>query len=198
MMNRLKLSLLIFSMMFGFSIFLAGCSPDEGEKTPEETAPVMEQPGEETQPEAPVEKPEKPKPEEKAMPSQQGQMEGGGETPPDEIVLKPDLWDSLTRAPVKFTHEKHVQDYTIECKDCHHVYQDGKNVWDPSMPADKCQTCHDEPTVKGETQLPPEEKKRNLKLAFHNNCRSCHKDVKKDDPETTAPVSCSQCHPREE
>ncbi len=110
------------------------------------------------------------------------------------LVLQPALWKAPTKPPVKFTHEKHAKTHGISCSDCHHVIADGKNVWTQDMPVAKCESCHNESTVKGEKKLPDEEKRKNLKLAFHGNCRTCHKQVKKENAETTAPVSCNQCH----
>ena len=62
------------------------------------------------------------------------------------------------------------------------------------MPVEKCEACHNELTVKGERKLALDVKKKNLKLAFHDNCRACHKELRKENPETKAPTKCSQCH----
>jgi hypothetical protein len=113
---------------------------------------------------------------------------------PNEIVLLSQLWETHTKGAVKLTHENHIKTHNITCRECHHIIEDGKNVWNESIPAAKCETCHDELTVKGERKLPPEIQKKNLKLAFHNNCRGCHKKIKKEDPETKAPLKCSECH----
>ncbi|NLI80541.1 MAG: cytochrome c3 family protein [Deltaproteobacteria bacterium] len=113
----------------------------------------------------------------------------------DEFEIKSALWPTPTKAAVKFTHKKHSEDYKIACTECHHVVKDGKNVWKEGDPVEKCEKCHNEPTVQGEKKLPPEQQKLNLKLAFHNNCQECHKKHKKEKPDTTAPVTCAQCHP---
>jgi hypothetical protein len=113
---------------------------------------------------------------------------------PAEIVLMSSLWKTPTKGPVKLTHKKHLKDYGVSCLECHHVYRDGKNVWEPGMAVDKCHECHDEPTVKGENSLPPGSKLRNLKLAFHKNCQGCHRTLKAENPESNAPTVCSKCH----
>jgi hypothetical protein len=114
---------------------------------------------------------------------------------PDDIAIKAGLWATPTKAPVQFTHKKHAEEYKIACAECHHVYKDGKNVWKDSDPVDKCEKCHTEPTIEGEKKLSPEQQKLNLKLAFHNNCQTCHQKLKKDKPDTKAPVTCAGCHP---
>ena len=35
--------------------------------------------------------------------------------PPEEITLKPSLWPSLTKTPVKFSHKKHSTEYKVAC-----------------------------------------------------------------------------------
>jgi hypothetical protein len=79
------------------------------------------------------------------------------------------------------------------------VYKDGENVWKEGDPVQKCQECHNEPTIELEKKLPPDQQKLNLKLAFHNNCRGCHMNLKRADREKYKgiPTTCSQCHPQE-
>ncbi len=115
---------------------------------------------------------------------------------PDEITLKPALWPTLTKTPVKFSHLKHSQEYKVACTQCHHIYKDGKtNTWKEGDQVEKCEKCHTEATVQGEIKLPPDQKKLNLKLAFHNNCQPCHKKLKAEKPDTKAPTTCAGCHP---
>jgi len=114
--------------------------------------------------------------------------------PPSEITLKPSLWPSLTQPPVKFDHKKHTVDDKTACTQCHHVFKDGKNVWKEGDQVQLCDKCHTEATVQGEMKLSPEQKKLNLKLAFHNNCLGCHKKLKQEDPASKAPVVCAGCH----
>ncbi len=118
------------------------------------------------------------------------------QTPPANMELYSPLWKTHKKSAVEFQHEKHYKDYKIPCNECHHIYKDGKNVWKEGMEVKKCEECHNEPTIKGEKRLSPELQKKNLKLAFHNNCIGCHKKVKKENPKTKAPTTCSKCHPR--
>lgn len=116
---------------------------------------------------------------------------------PAVITLKATLWSEYTKSPVTFSHKKHSAEYKVACSECHHKYEDGKNVWNEGDPVQKCQECHTERTIKGEKQLPPEKQKLNLKLAFHNNCQGCHKKLKMKDREKYAdiPTTCAECHP---
>ena len=118
------------------------------------------------------------------------------QTPPAVIELYSPLWKTHKKSAVKFAHEKHSKDYKVPCTECHHVYKDGKNVWKEGMEVKKCESCHNEPTVKGEKRLPPDLQKKNLKLAFHKNCVGCHKELKKKNPKTKAPKTCIKCHPK--
>ena len=117
-------------------------------------------------------------------------------SPPAEFTLVSELWETHTKNAPLLTHEKHIKVHEIACSECHHVYEQGENIWKQGMPVKKCETCHDEPTIKNEKKLPPDEQKKNLKSAFHGNCRGCHKLLKKANPESQAPVTCSQCHPK--
>ncbi|RLA93484.1 MAG: hypothetical protein DRG83_20930 [Deltaproteobacteria bacterium] len=118
------------------------------------------------------------------------------QAPPATIELYSPLWKTHKKSAVMFFHEKHAKEYKVSCTECHHVYKDGKNVWKEGMEVKKCEACHNEPTVKGEKKLSPELQKKNLKLAFHNNCIGCHKKLKKENPKTKAPTTCSKCHPK--
>jgi|OpeIllAssembly_1097287.scaffolds.fasta_scaffold415981_2 hypothetical protein len=116
----------------------------------------------------------------------------------DTIQIKSALWPTPTKGPMApFTHKKHAEDYKIACTECHHVMKDGKNVWKQGDAVQKCEACHNEPTITGEMKLPPDKQKLNLKIAFHKNCQGCHQDLKKKDPAKYAkiPVTCAQCHP---
>jgi hypothetical protein len=118
---------------------------------------------------------------------------------PDNITIKATLWKDHTKSPVEFSHKKHAEDYGGKCAECHHVYKDGKNTWKEGDKVQKCQECHNEPTVTGEKKLPEAQQKLNLKLAFHGNCQGCHRDLKKKDKAKYGkiPTTCIQCHPKE-
>jgi len=198
---RLMLS---FSLVTTFLICCAGCSSEEAKGPSVNDGTVTEGPEEaskETVPAASTTKTEAekaPSPEtakeSTATMTEAPDSVSADDILPKEIVLLSQLWEMHTRSAVKLTHENHIKTHKISCRECHHIYKDGKNVWDESMPEAKCETCHDELTVKGERKLPPDVQKKNLKLAFHNNCRGCHKKIKNENPETKAPLKCSECH----
>lgn len=105
----------------------------------------------------------------------------------DYMEINKDVYPHDRMGPVRFTHDKHAEDYGIACEECHHIYADGKNVWTPDDSVDSCESCHDpaEPT----DNIPM------LEVAFHQNCTGCHKQVKEGEgPNASAPVMCSGCH----
>ena len=207
-----RLSLLVFLCLISttFVIFGVGCTSEEGKDTAVSTPLTSELPEADPQKTAPplgeTEKaPEKPLPPvdppetQQASTSPETEDDDAASTesaPPAEFAIASDLWENKTKGAPIFTHEKHVKVHKVECNECHHIYEDGKNTWKDGITVTKCGECHDEPTIKNETKLPPEDQKKNLKLAFHNNCRACHKTLKKENPETKAPVTCKQCLPQ--
>jgi len=114
---------------------------------------------------------------------------------PDVITLKPSIWPSLTKTAVTFSHKKHAEEYKVACDQCHHIYKDGKNTWKQGDEVQACDKCHTDATQQGEMKLPPDQKKLNLKFAFHTNCQPCHKKAKAEKPDSTAPTTCAGCHP---
>ena len=187
--------------------------PAETQKEPEPEKPALPVKPPETEPEAeeadalsesaPPKEPEEPVP--PAEPAaEKDAVATAGSGPPAEFTLVSSLWETHTKSAPVFTHEKHSTVHKIACNQCHHIYESGgdaheyvsgENMWQEGMPVDKCSKFHDDPTIKNVKKLPPAAQKKNLKLAFHNNCRGCHKGLKKENPETKAPVSCKQCHP---
>ncbi len=109
--------------------------------------------------------------------------QASGQKAAPEMQIKDPLFKKYKKAPVKFTHEKHVKEYKIKCNDCHHVYKDGKNIWKEGAEVAKCSSCHTSPTKN-------EGKTLSLKNAFHKNCQGCHKKEKK------GPRKCNECHPK--
>ena len=53
---------------------------------------------------------------------------------PEFISLDQDVYKSNRRGPVPFEHLAHWDEYGVGCADCHHVYEDGKNVWNEDDP----------------------------------------------------------------
>ncbi|MCG6918199.1 MAG: cytochrome c family protein [Deltaproteobacteria bacterium] len=126
-------------------------------------------------------------------------LSGAAQEVPDHFVILSKLWKDHTKSGVEFSHKKHSAEYGAKCTDCHHVYENGKNVWKEGDKVQKCMECHNEPTIKGEKKLPEDKQKLNLKIAFHDNCQGCHKDMKKKDKAKYGkiPTTCIQCHPKQ-
>ena len=112
------------------------------------------------------------------------------EPPKDGIVIDSKGYKKKRYGPLTFDHAKHVDEYKEQCVDCHHDYQDGKNVWKEGDPVKKCDECHDPNGRSKDTPM-------GLRYAFHDNCNDCHekaiKEGKKDAPKKTR---CTACHKR--
>lgn len=190
----IKRYLLLFLLcLFAVSLFVGklACTADEGNKAPaakpaatEAKAPAVKTPV--TEAKAPAAKAQAT---EVKAPAAEKKV-----TPPAEVKIFSSLWKKHKKGAVIFSHEKHVKVHKIACTECHHIYKDGKNVWNECMPVKKCDECHTEATVRGEKRLSPELQKKNLKLAFHKNCIVCHKKMKRENPKTKAPTTCIKCH----
>ena len=108
---------------------------------------------------------------------------------PDEIILDRDIYGSNRKGPVTFSHQMHAEDYDVACKECHHIYEDGKNIWEDGDSVEKCASCHD--------PFESEDKAMKLRTAFHKNCKGCHKQLKKEGISDDAPYrKCTDCHER--
>ena len=101
------------------------------------------------------------------------------------IINSVKVFKKHTRPLVFFTHSKHEMLDEVSCRDCHHIFLDGKNILDPA--ADliegkmfvKCSDCHNT--------------KSDLMQAYHRQCIDCHdKEVKAGKP--TGPRTCGECH----
>jgi len=96
--------------------------------------------------------------------------------PPTECEIK---IEGSKMAPVKFSHAKHITEYKVNCKTCHHKAKDfTKGV-------QKCSECHG--LEKGKEGAP------RVMLAYHKNCINCHKKINAEQ-EKAAPTKCNQCH----
>ena len=94
-----------------------------------------------------------------------------------------EVYKSDKKGPVELSHAKHVKEYEAVCTDCHHEYKDGVNVWKEGDAVKKCVSCHDPEKT--------QDKAAKAQMAYHNNCKDCHKNSGKD----TAPSSkCNDCH----
>ncbi|MCP3942024.1 MAG: cytochrome c3 family protein [Desulfobacteraceae bacterium] len=72
---------------------------------------------------------------------------------------------------VLFTHQAHVDDYSLECIDCHHNLEDN-DIYN-------CRECHEET---GDEDMP------SIADAFHAQCKGCHEEY------GAGPVECNSCH----
>jgi hypothetical protein len=116
---------------------------------------------------------------------------------PDDITINTEGWPKDKYEPTKLSHKKHATEYKVQCKDCHHVYKDGKNVWEEGQEVQKCSECHNVYKLgKDLREASDEEKKLSLYKAYHDNCKGCHKKMQKEQKETEnkAPVKCAECH----
>ena len=105
----------------------------------------------------------------------------------DEVTIENEGYKKDKKGPVKLTHKKHSEDYKVACTDCHHDYKDGKNVWKDTDPVKKCSECHDPVKKQGNT--------KKLQLAYHANCKNCHKELVAKDSSKKAPFKkCTECH----
>ncbi len=104
---------------------------------------------------------------------------------PDEILIENKGYKKDKKTPVKLSHKKHSVDYKTECDECHHDYQDGKNVWTATDPVKKCVECHDPQKSK--------DKVKKLQTALHKNCKDCHKKVNEEGKKAPR-KKCSDCH----
>ena len=97
------------------------------------------------------------------------------EPPPDEIILEFRVGEppSGPVIPKIFTHKTHSEDYNVACKVCHHVYEDGENVWEEGMPVKKCEACHKPSAMEVEERLVPGVLMK--KLIIQGTCSECHK-----------------------
>lgn len=116
---------------------------EEPAPTPEETPPPPEAEKPEAEPEPEI-------------------TQAASEEPPEVVEYTP------AYGQVTFTHTMHIEDYGIDCGDCHHEDMEGGMA--------KCTNCHESP-----------------KKVLHKNCMGCHKDLQKEGKET-GPVKCKDCH----
>ena len=99
---------------------------------------------------------------------------------PEEIIIKSEGYKSRWGGAVPFSHQGHFEDYGLDCRECHHVFEDGENVWQEGDPIGKCAECHN--------PLKREGKAMRLPNAYHVNCKGCHKEMRDEKDQ------CGLCH----
>ncbi len=128
---------------------------------------------------------------------------------PETVTMHSKAWDTAVNVvgeheihgkqyqDFTFNHKKHNVDYKVACTECHHVYQEGKNVWKEGDPVKKCDECHNIVDLTKKTDP------MSLYAAFHDNCVGCHKEHMKEwkatgkaagEPKPEVPVGCTKCH----
>ncbi len=105
---------------------------------------------------------------------------------PDCISIQNTGYKADKKGPVKFSHKKHHDAYGLACTECHHDYQNGKNVWKEGDPVKKCAQCHNPKKKQGKVMK--------LQNAYHKNCKNCHKKLAKAGKKTGPYKKCSGCH----
>ena len=112
----------------------------------------------------------------------------------DTIMIDSKGYKKDRYGQIEFHHQKHQDEYinaegdSIACQECHHIYENGKNVWKECDPVQKCGDCHD--------PLKTNPKNKNLKklqLAFHKNCKGCHTAVIKAGLKKEADAPSKKC-----
>jgi hypothetical protein len=95
--------------------------------------------------------------------------------PPKTMIVSYPLRGNATKGVMEkiFTHERHAKEYGTTCDACHHVYEDGKNVWKAGMRVKKCARCHDDPALQGREELVAGFQLKNM--VTHPSCKDCHR-----------------------
>ena len=108
---------------------------------------------------------------------------------PDEIIIDNKGYNPDRKSPVSFSHGDHAESYDVACAECHHDYENGKNLWKEGDPVNRCIECH--------SPLKSDDRIKKLSVAFHKNCKGCHKKLA-EEGSTEAPYKqCTDCHKRD-
>jgi len=108
------------------------------------------------------------------------------------VIAHKEVFQRLERAPVIFTHEKHVEELGGDesCSECHHIYseEEGKLIYEEGEEVG-CTECHGFKDEKREDGG----KTPSLMNAYHINCVGCHRKLAKENKKT-GPATCGECH----
>ena len=105
---------------------------------------------------------------------------------PEGIYIENKVYKTDRKGPVRFSHSEHAEGYVEGCDGCHHEYRDGENVWQEGQPVKKCSACHDPSKSKGNA--------KKLNIAFHKNCKGCHRKLAKEGGTDAPYKQCTDCH----
>lgn len=102
----------------------------------------------------------------------------------ETIVIDDPVFSSRSRPPVRFGHVRHMSLAQVSCTDCHHRFENGRNVLDPAELTDEnksiyCRYCHSKPSE--------------LQRAYHRLCIRCHQSMVKIN-RSAGPRLCGECH----
>jgi len=100
------------------------------------------------------------------------------------ITIDNKVFKTKSRSPVKFNHFNHMAIEGGSCTDCHHRFENGRNVIEPNELSDDnksiyCSHCHSNPS--------------DLKKAYHRSCIRCHESMIKNN-NAAGPRLCGECH----
>jgi hypothetical protein len=126
----------------------------------------------------------------------------------DVINLQEKSCPPSSKPVVEFNHKAHSDEYIKKyakafpngCGQCHH---DAKHKPIAGLTADSkvqhCIECHKQcgeaPKGKDAPKLDKAGKLQYLAEAYHDDCRTCHRDFNKEfNPAKKAPVTCNDCH----
>jgi hypothetical protein len=104
----------------------------------------------------------------------------GLKTPDKEITI-------TGKKPARFDHNKHLA-LGVTCGQCHHDAEHNPLAEEAILAMDnstklQCASCHNAEFAN--------EKLNSVKLAFHGNCKECHKQGVGD---IKGPTKCTDCH----
>ena len=102
----------------------------------------------------------------------------------ETMVIDNTVFKSKSRSAVSFNHGKHMAIDGVSCIDCHHRFENGKNVLDPVELTDEnkkiyCVFCHTDSS--------------GLQNAYHRLCIRCHESMVKKN-KSAGPRLCGECH----
>ncbi len=105
---------------------------------------------------------------------------GGLTTPDKEIII-------TGKKPARFDHNKHLA-LGVTCGQCHHDGEHNSLAEEAILAMEngnklQCASCHNPDFAN--------EKLNSVKLAFHGNCKVCHKQGVGD---IKGPTKCTGCH----
>ncbi len=125
--------------------------------------------------------------------------------PVGRLALAPPVGVTPKRSAVAFPHSRH---FGYTCKTCHHKWDGNSQV--QSCTASKCHDQLSVPVKSKKVRANRLEAIRYYKYAFHQQCISCHREIKlqneklersrkkiKEPLQWPGPTSCVDCHPRE-